>query len=180
VRYHPARDETSNRAFSRRQSRGIFWADDFSQSRQLLGGRAVRSAKAGLRCAIAALTVLVGLGTAPPAAAEDSDAAPNPWAVGDFVVWANHVRWAEAVEAAETARLVARWGPVHDCEQPGNWYAAGPTAHGYFEGGLGIHVDLYRSIAGHSALLDSPLEQMRVAEIALARVGRGAWACPVP
>ncbi len=145
------------------------------------------SAEGWVRCGVAALVVTVGLGAAPAAAADGSDSAPNPWAIGDALAWANSVRWAEAVArwaeavaAAEVAHLVARWGPVHDCEQPGNWYAAGPTNDGYFEGGLGIHVDLYGSIAGHSALLDSPLDQMRVAEIALARVGRGAWACPVP
>jgi hypothetical protein len=133
-----------------------------------------------MRYAVVAMTILVGLGSAPPAAAEGSDAGPNPWAIGDVVAWVNNIRWAEAVAAAEIAHLTARWGPVHDCEQPGDWYAAGRTKHGYFEGGLGIHVDLYQSIAGHSALLDSPIEQMRVAEIALARVGRGAWECPVP
>ncbi len=145
------------------------------------------SAKGWVRCGVAALVVTVGLGAAPAAAADGSDSAPNPWAIGDAVAWIDGVRraeavarWAEAVAAAEVAHLVARWGRVHDCEQPGNWYAAGPTSDGYFEGGLGIHVDLYRSIAGRSALLDSPLEQMRVAEIALGRVGRGAWACPVP
>lgn len=144
------------------------------------------SARARVRCGVAALAVVAGFGGA-PAAAADSDAAPNPWALGDAMAWIDGLRraeavarWTEAVAAAEAARLVARWGPVHDCEQPGDWYAAGPTEHGYFEGGLGIHVDLYQSIAGHSALLDSPLDQMRVAEIALARVGRGAWACPVP
>lgn len=103
---------------------------------------------------------------------------PNPWAVGDAVAYAELVAWARAV-AAEEARLWARWGPLHDCEQPGDWYAAGGTSDGYFEGGLGIHHELYKSIAGHSALLDSPLEQMRVADLALARVGRGAWACPI-
>lgn len=138
------------------------------------------SARARARCGAAALAVIAGVVGAPPAAAENRDAAPNPWAIGDAMAWVNSLRWAEAVAAGEVARLVARWEPVHDCEQPGNWYAAGRTEHGYFEGGLGIHVDLYRSIAGHSALLDSPLDQMRVAEIALGRVGRGAWACPVP
>lgn len=151
------------------------------------------TARAMVRCGVAALVVVAGFGGS-PAAADNSDAGPNPWAIGDAIAWIDGLRraeevarraeevarWAEAVEAAEAARLAARWGPVHDCEQPGNWYAAGRTEHGYFEGGLGIHVDLYQSIAGHSALLDSPLDQMRVAEIALARVGRGAWACPVP
>lgn len=137
-------------------------------------------------CGVAALVVVAGFGGS-PAAADNSDAVPNPWAIGDAIAWIDGLRraeevarWAEAVEAAEAAHLFARWGPVHDCEQPGDWYAAGRTEHGYFEGGLGIHVDLYQSIAGHSALLDSPLDQMRVAEIALARVGLGAWACPVP
>lgn len=139
--------------------------------------------------AVAALAIIVGVAAAarsgggtrerPSVAPPASEfVAPNPWAVNDAVAYAELVVWQQAV-AAEEARLWARWGPLHDCEQPGDWYAAGGTSDGYFEGGLGIHHELYKSIAGHSALLDSPLEQMRIADIALARVGRGAWACPI-
>lgn len=90
--------------------------------------------------------------------------------------------WAVAIKIRmEEQRLWARWGPVNICEQGGDWYAAGYGGNGsYYEGGLGIGSGMYRSIAGHSALLDSPIAQMRVAEIVLARYGRGAWACPVP
>ena len=80
----------------------------------------------------------------------------------------------------QEAVIVQRWTALHDCEQPGNWYAAGSTSVGYFEGGLGILASLYRSIAGHSALQDSPRAQMAVAEVVLARFGRSAWACRVP
>jgi hypothetical protein len=118
---------------------------------------------------------------------QDGQAFPNPWAVHEYLIWHQAVTAAQYVEAmlkaeqaAEEARLWARWGPVHDCEQPGNWYAAGRTPHGYFEGGLGIERSLYRKIRGHSALLDSPIDQMRVAEIALAWYGPSAWACHVP
>ena len=84
---------------------------------------------------------------------------------------------AAAVIAAEDAR----WAPTHACEEGGQgWYPAGSTRDGYFEGGLGISAGLYESIAGHSALEDSQYQQELVADIALARVGHGAWACPTP
>ncbi len=75
----------------------------------------------------------------------------------------------------------ARWAATHQCEEGGQgWYADGWTRDGHFAGGLGIEVDLYESIAGHSALADSQYQQELVADIALARVGHGAWACPTP
>ena len=118
-----------------------------------------------------------------PAAGRGADAAPNPWAVADYHRLQRGVatnRFLSDVARAEEERLWARWGPVHDCEQPGNWYAAGRTSDGYFEGGLGIAASLYRSITGHSALQDSPVDQMRTAEVVLSRYGPSAWACDVP
>ena len=141
----------------------------------------------GVALGVAALAVAVS----PPAAAaepdtsnksqrRDGEAYANPFAVHDFLVWHQGVVAGEAAVKAEEERLWARWGPVHDCEQPGDWYAAGRTRDGYFEGGLGIERSLYRDIRGHSALQDSPVDQMRVAEVVLGRYGPSAWGCDVP
>lgn len=74
----------------------------------------------------------------------------------------------------------AAWEALHRCEQGDNWYADGRGGNGlWFQGGLGIARDLYVSIAGHSALLDTPEQQIAVAEVVLARYGRSAWACPL-
>lgn len=81
-------------------------------------------------------------------------------------------------EKADEARLWARWGPVNVCEESGQWYAHGTAGNGlYMEGGLGLAAQRYQELAGHSALLDSPLAQMRIAEVAWERGAR--WACPV-
>jgi len=86
----------------------------------------------------------------------------------------------DALHQQALAERRAAWERLHRCEQGNDWYAAGSTRDGYFEGGLGIAASLYKSIAGHSALQDSPDQQIAVAEIALGQVGRGAWACPAP
>lgn len=77
----------------------------------------------------------------------------------------------------------SHWIAIGRCEQPGtgyqgiDWSAAGWNGTQYFEGGLGIRADLYQSIAGKSALVSTPLEQMMTADIVLARYGPGAWGC---
>jgi hypothetical protein len=80
-------------------------------------------------------------------------------------------------------RLDWRWLPVHNCEQPGNWYAAGRTSSGYFEGGLGISRptwDKFNAGLPESALDATPLEQMIVAQRVYDYYGPSAWGCNVP
>lgn len=85
------------------------------------------------------------------------------------------VAYVEAV-AADEARLWAKWRHTNLCEESGQWYAHGYGGNGsYYEGGLGLGRDQYIAIAGHSALLDSPVAQMRIAEVVLARQGPGNW-----
>ncbi len=96
-----------------------------------------------------------------------------------FVAGAEYA--AALVQADDVAYEHARWSRTHECEEGGQgWHPAGSTRDGYFEGGLGIAASLYQSIAGHSALQDDEYHQEKIADIALARVGAGAWACPTP
>lgn len=78
------------------------------------------------------------------------------------------------------------WLRIGRCEQPGNgygginWSADGYTAHGHFQGGLGISTDAWReNSAGmpSSALAASPQQQMIVAQRIYDRFGPSAWGC---
>jgi hypothetical protein len=65
---------------------------------------------------------------------------------------------------------------LHECEQGGTaneWYIDGYAGNGlHVQGGLGMAASLYVGIAGHSALQDSPEQQIFVGYIA--KVEQGA------
>lgn len=100
-----------------------------------------------------------------------------------FVAGANYAQAlmdAEAAQARDAALNRAHWTAIHNCEEPGNWYAAGSTSDGYFEGGLGISRQAWaENSQGEpaSALQATPEQQMEVANRIRARFGDGAWAC---
>ena len=86
--------------------------------------------------------------------------------------------------SAEEARLWARWGPVHQCEQPDSWTIDGTFGNGLQGGGgLGISNGAWNSGGGQGYAplpgLASPFDQMRVAERILGMYGSGAWGWPV-
>lgn len=133
--------------------------------------------------------ILRGTGSVAPDTTPPSSGPSSPSSGPETGIWeasptALRSQGAEAMayfaEKVDEARLWARWSVVARNEESGNWSAHGCTRVGCFSGALGIMDGLYESIAGHSALLDPPLAQMRVAEVVLARYGRRAWTTPVP
>lgn len=92
---------------------------------------------------------------------------------------------AAAAEAAYAASLWARWGPVNQCEQGGDWHAYGTFGNGLRGGGgLGISDGAWQENGGTeygpNAAAATPEQQMIVAERIYDRYGASAWGCPVP
>jgi hypothetical protein len=107
------------------------------------------------------------------------------------------------VQARQRADLIAylasrtipvdwgRWGALHDCEQPGDWYANGGNgadpAGQTFQGGLGMSTGAWQMAVGAAAArgvtlpgsaLDATPEQQMTGAQAFYDAHGWAWACP--
>lgn len=107
-----------------------------------------------------------------PDAAEPLDATGMAdLALTDLFTYLDAYRAAQRTEAI----LSIGWR-LHECEQGGTanaWYVDGRAGNGlHVQGGLGMATSLYVGLAGHSALADTPEQQIMVAF--RAKVERGA------
>ncbi len=109
------------------------------------------------------------------------------------ITWNNVVAWNKAVEANRRIPYdPALWERLHNCEQPGNWYANGHNpadgANQLFQGGLGMSTDAWdmavrdaakRGVALPSSALDASIDQqMQGAQVFMEDEGWG-WSCHV-
>jgi len=109
----------------------------------------------------------------------------------DLVLWNNTV-WFNELNKPKINYDSALWDRLHQCEQPGNWYANGHNPadpyHQLFQGGLGMSTEAWdmaidaaaeRGVTLPSSALDASVDQqMQGAQVFYEDHGWG-WACDV-